>query len=111
MYYLMYMFTAGTFYKLQGRFRVLCQHIFINKNDSKVQYKITTSRTIVGGLLEKIFFTSNIVAYHDLHHRYPAYPYRRLKKMFEKSNPKEEINSYSKTRFNIIKRYYKSLSH
>ena len=109
LFYLIYYLTLGTLSKLQRRFVVLCQHIFIKENNQKVQYEVTISRTIAGSFIETIFFNSDINAYHDLHHSYTMYPYRKLKKMFNESKPKEEINTFSTTRFHIIKKYYNSL--
>ena len=107
MYYLIYYLTLGTLYHLQLRFRVICQHIFLNK-ENKIQYNLTTSRTIKGGLLEKIFFTSDITAYHNLHHDFPQYPFRKLKKltldntiiMGRKTH--ESIGKILKGRINIV---------
>ena len=109
LFYLIYYLTLGTLSKLQRRFVVLCQHIFIKEDNQKVQYEVTTSRTIVGNFVETIFFNSDINGYHDLHHENSMYPYRKLKKMFDESEPKEEINTFSTTRFHIIKKYYNSL--
>jgi len=98
----------GTLYHLQLRFRIICQHIFLNK-ENKIQYDVTTSRTIKGGVLENIFFTSDVTAYHNLHHIFPQYPFRKLKKMtFEKPLSKDK-NIYSTTRYNIIFNYYNNL--
>jgi len=108
-FYLAYYLTLGTLYHLQLRFRIVCQHIFLNKN-GKIQYDLTTSRTIKGGLLEKLFFTSDITAYHDLHHDNPQYPFRKCRKIFH-SNPRiNDKNIFSSTRADIIFNYYNSLS-
>ena len=107
-FYITYYLVLGTLYHLQLRFRIVCQHIFLNK-ENKIQYDHTTSRTIKGGLLEKLFFTSNITAYHDLHHRYPQYPFRKCKSMFLKNSFVEDKNVFSTTRADLIFNYYKSL--
>ena len=108
LFYLIYYLTLGTLYHLQLRFRVICQHIFLN-NENKIQYDVTTSRTIKGGLLEKIFFTSDITAYHNLHHDFPQYPFRKLKKLTLENPNTSDKNIFSKNRTDIIFSYYKSL--
>ena len=108
LYYLIYYLTLGTLYHLQLRFRVICQHIFLNK-ENKIQYDLTTSRTIKGGLLEKIFFTSDITAYHNLHHDFPQYPFRKLKKLTLDNALPNDRNVFSRNRTDIIFSYYKSL--
>jgi len=107
-FYLVYYLTLGSLYHLQLRFRVICQHIFLNK-ENKIQYDVTTSRTIKGGVLENIFFTSDVTAYHNLHHKFPQYPFRKLKRMTFEKPPSEDKNIYSTTRYNIIFNYYNSL--
>ena len=107
-FYITYYLTLGTLYHLQLRFRIVCQHIFLKKKN-KIQYNVTTSRTIKGGLLEKLFFTSDITAYHDLHHRYPQYPFRKCKEMILKKSFSKDKNIFSSTRSNVIFNYYKSL--
>jgi len=107
-YYLIYYFTLGTLYHFQLRFRILGQHVFL-KPGKKINYNISTSRTIKGGLLEKLFFTSDITAYHDLHHRYPHLPYRKCRKLFLENTPTENINIYTTKRSNLIVNFYRSL--
>ena len=107
-FYITYYLTLGTLYHLQLRFRIVCQHIFLGK-ENKIQYDFTTSRTIKGGFLEKLFFTSDITAYHDLHHRYPQYPFRKCKKMNLENSVSKDKNIFSTTRSDIIFNYYKSL--
>jgi len=108
-FYLIYYFGLGTFYHLQLRFRILCQHVFLNKNQ-KINYSKTTSRTIKGGILEKLFFTSDITAFHDVHHDHPQYPFRKCRKTFLEKKPSNDKNIFSKTRSDIILNYYKSLA-
>ena len=107
-FYIAYYLTLGTLYHLQLRFRILGQHIYLKK-DNKIQYDITTSRTIKGGILEKLFFTSDITAYHDLHHLHPQYPFRKCKKMILENPKVDDKNIFSNTRYDIIFNYYKSL--
>ena len=109
LYYLVYYLTLGTLYHLQLRFRIICQHIYLS-DDNKIQYDITTSRTIKGGLLEKLFFTSDITAYHDLHHKSPQYPFRKCRQIFKEKGFINDKNIFSKTRADIVYKYYKSLS-
>ena len=108
-FYITYYLTLGTLYHLQLRFRIICQHIYLNKKN-KIQYNVTTSRTIKGGILEKLFFTSDLTAYHDIHHRYPQYPFRKCKKMILQNSVSKDKNIFSTTRSDIIFNYYKSLS-
>ena len=70
----------------------------------------TTSRTIKGGILEKLFFTSDITAYHDIHHDHPQYPFRKCRKIFLEKKHSNDKNIFSKTRSDIILNYYKSLA-
>ena len=107
-FYLTYFLVAGTLYGLQVRLKVTCQHIFLEKN-KKIQYNRTTSRTIKGGILEKLFFTSDVSAYHALHHDYPMYPFRKCKKIFLQKSIPQDKNIFSTTRSDIIFNYYKSL--
>ena len=110
-YYLIYYFSLGTLYHLQLRLRIIGQHIFLDKNNS-IQYEKTTSRTILGGILEKIFFTSDLTAYHDLHHANPMQPYRKLKKFFMENNMSQTSNEniFTRSRFRLLSNYYKSLN-
>ena len=105
LFYLTYYLTLGTLYHLQLRFRVICQHIHLNI-ENRIQYDLTTSRTIKGGFFEKIFFTSDITAYHNLH---PQYPFRKLKKLTLSNPITNNKNIFSKSRADIIFNYYKSL--
>ena len=109
LYYLIYYFTLGTLYHLQLRFRIICQHIYLTE-DNKIQHDITTSRTIKGGLLEKLFFTSDVTAYHDLHHKSPQYPFRKCREIFKEKGFVNDKNIFSKTRSDIVYKYYKSLA-
>ena len=110
-FYIVYYFSLGTLYHLQLRLRVLGQHLYMENNKS-IQYEKTTSRTIKGNILEKLFFTSDITAYHDLHHLHPYYPYRKLREIFKKDNMSSSNNEniYSTSRFNFMKEFYKSLN-
>ncbi len=107
-FYLVYYITLGTLYHLQLRFRIVCQHVYLNKKN-KIQYDITTSRTIKGGLLEKLFFTSDITAYHNLHHKFPQYPFRKIKELTLNSKLLNDENIFATKRYNIIFNYYRSL--
>ena len=108
-FYITYYLTLGTLYHLQLRFRIVCQHIFLNK-ENKIQFDVTTSRTIKVGILEKLFFTSDLTAYHEIHHRYPQYPFRKCKKMILENPAVADKNIFSTTRSDLIFNYYKSLS-
>ena len=108
-YYLIYYYTLGTLYHLQLRFRILGQHAYLSPNNV-ISYSNSTSRTIKGGLLEKLFFTSDITAYHELHHKYPNLPYRTCKDIFIKQIPKENINTFLKKRSTMIFNFYRSLA-
>ncbi len=111
LFYLIYYFTLGTLYHLQLRLRVLGQHLHLEKN-KPIQFDKTTSRTIKGGILEKMFFTSDITAFHDLHHLHPYYPYRKLREIFNKKQmySNEDENVYTKSRFKFLNNFYKSLN-
>jgi hypothetical protein len=80
-FYIIYYFSLGTLYHLQLRLRVLGKHLYVEKN-KPIQYEKTTSRTIKGNILEKLFFTSNITAYHDLHHLHPILSLQKAKRDF-----------------------------
>ena len=82
------------------------------EKNKPIQYDKTTSRTIKGGILEKMFFTSDITAFHDLHHLHPYYPYRKLREIFNKQQmySNEDENVYTKSRFKFLNNFYKSLN-
>ncbi len=111
LFYLIYYFTLGTLYHLQLRLRVLGQHLYLEK-DKPIQYDKTTSRTIKSGIFEKMFFTSDITAFHDLHHDHPYYPYRKLREIFNKKQmaTNTDKNSYIESRFQFLNNFYKSLN-
>ena len=110
-FYIIYYFSLGTLYHLQLRLRVLGQHLYL-ENNKPIQYEKTTSRTIKGNILEKLFFTSDIAAYHDLHHLHPYYPYRKLREIFKKESmsSNNDENIYSTSRFKFMKKFYESLN-
>ena len=110
-FYLIYYFSLGTLYHLQLRLRVLGQHLYVEKN-KPIQYEKTTSRTIKGNILEKLFFTSDVTAFHDLHHSHPYYPYRKLREIFKKNQMylNKDENVYTTSRLNFLKDFYRSLS-
>ena len=63
-------------------------------------------------ILEKLFFTSDVTAFHDLHHSHPYYPYRKLREIFKKNQMhlNKDENVYTTSRLNFLKDFYRSLS-
>ena len=59
-----------------------------------------------------MFFTSDITAFHDLHHDHPYYPYRKLREIFNKKQmaTNTDKNSYIESRFQFLNNFYKSLN-
>lgn len=110
-FYFIYYFTLSTLYPLQLRMKILCQHVKLDfKSDAKISFATTTSRTIKGGLLEQVFFTSEITAYHELHHRFPNYPYRKLAALHAESNISFDPNIFTANRLLILRRLYRALT-
>jgi len=105
-YYVIYYTTLGTIYPVVNRIRVYGQHIEINKNGIGSLDASTTSRTIKGGIFDKIFFTSDLMAYHNEHHKRSSIPYRGLHKM---CYHKFDIKTFTRSRWPIISSLYKGL--
>ena len=56
------------------------------------------------------FFTSDVTAYHDLHHKNPQYPFRKCREIFKEKGFVNDKNIFSKTRSYIVYKYYTSLA-
>jgi len=105
-YYVIYYTTLGTIYPFVNRIRVYGQHIEIDKNGIGNLESSSTSRSIKGGFFYKLFFTSDLMTYHNEHHKKASIPYRGLRKM---CNHKFEKNTFTRNSWPVIRSLYKGL--
>jgi fatty acid desaturase len=101
---------AGTLlllYPLLNRLRTYGQHVTIGA-DGRAQFVGSpTSRTIDGGLIDRVVWTSARLLYHHEHHRHPHLPYRALRGV---CSPSDDVNRYSTSRWAVLRSIYAGLA-
>ena len=106
--YAIYYLTLLTTYPLLNRFRLYGQHFEFGKNEGDGRLaNSNTSRCVDAGIIDRLFFNSRMMMYHDLHHRYPGVPYRGLIAMQKTAGDK---NVLTKSRLEVIRGVYRSLA-
>ena len=106
MFYFLYLACLITLYPLLNRIRIYGQHLAVLPDNRVTADHTTASRTIDAGLLDRLFFTSDLMMYHNEHHEKPHLPYRALKAI---SKPSDDPNKYMDSRWPLLFRFYRSL--
>jgi len=101
-----YYFCLATLYPLMNRLRTYVQHVTIQPSGSVVFAGSSASRTIDGGVLDRIFHTSRLLMNHHEHHVNPFLPYRALPQLVVQS---DDRNRYSRSRWSILRAIYVGL--
>ena len=89
--YLIYYFTIATFYSVQNRMRIYVQHLQINDDGTCTYNGSTASRSIRGGILSKLFYSSDVMAFHHEHHKWPFLTFRQSRSICKEDG---NINVY-----------------
>jgi fatty acid desaturase len=103
---LLYYFSLVTLYPLLNRLRTYGQHVTIEESGAVVFAGSNTSRTINGGILDRILHTSPLLMNHHEHHLNPHLPYRALRGLVV---PTEDVNRYAKSRWRVLRSMYAGL--
>ncbi len=77
--YVLYYATLITLYRFSHRIRIYGQHLAIAEDDTGSCRNSTVSRTVVGNLIDKLIFATDVMLYHHEHHNRPDLPYRALR--------------------------------
>lgn len=99
--YLIFYASLVCVYPVLSRLRLYGQHLRTNKDGSSVTFQSTTSRTVDGGILDRIFISSKLMQFHNQHHSYPALPFRALETIVDKSE--KDNNKYIKSHWPIFR--------
>jgi len=86
-YWYIYPFYFGvliTIYPIFQTFRAWGQHACVRSDGTAFLTNSTISRSMYGGLVEKLFFNSAVMAYHYEHHKWPGLPFRQLSRIAER---------------------------
>jgi fatty acid desaturase len=102
--YVLYYATLTTLYRLSHRIRIYGQHLTVNPESRGVCDGSTVSRTVVGGLLDKIIFATDVMLYHHEHHNRPELPYRALRVICQR---KHDLNRYVEARRSLWRALWK----
>jgi len=77
--YVLYYATLITLYRFSHRIRIYGQHLIIENDETGTCRDSTVSRTVVGNLIDKLIFATDVMLYHHEHHNRPDLPYRALR--------------------------------
>jgi fatty acid desaturase len=103
---LLYYLSLVSLYPLLNRLRTYGQHVTIEPSGSVVFAGSSASRTIDGGLLDRIIHTSPLLMNHHEHHLNPHLPYRALRHLVE---PTDDRNQYAKSTWGVLRSVYAGL--
>jgi fatty acid desaturase len=77
--YVIYYGTLATVYRLSHRIRIYAQHLNILDDESGTCENSVVSRTVRCNLLSKLIYASDVMLYHNEHHKQPGLPYRAIR--------------------------------
>jgi len=104
--YVVYYGALLTLYPLHNRLRVYGQHATLEPDGHTTVAASRTSRTIDAGFLDRVFWTSPRLLYHQEHHLHPYLPYRALSGLCARS---DDVNRYARRRGPILRDLYRGL--
>jgi len=104
---LLYYAALATLYPLLNRLRTYAQHVTLDSEGRSHFDGSTTSRTIEGGLADRIVNTSPRLMYHHEHHAYPHLPYRALDRLVVRTD--DDVNRYVRSRWRVLRALYRGL--
>jgi fatty acid desaturase len=103
----LYYASLATLYPLFNRLRTYAQHVAIDDLGRSRFEGSETSRTIEGGLLDRVVNTSPRLMYHHEHHAYPHLPYRALERLVVRGD--DDVNRYTRSRWRLLRAVYRGL--
>ena len=89
--YVIYYGTMMTVYRLSHRIRIYAQHLHIPDSGVGTCHDSVVARTVRANWLSKMIFASDVMLYHNEHHKHPELPYRALRKICVR---KPDVNVY-----------------
>lgn len=98
--YVLYYATLVTLYRFSHRIRIYGQHLSIDENGYGSCDNSAVSRTVVGNLIDKLIFATDVMLYHYEHHKRPELPYRALRAICER---KPDQNRYMESRWPTLR--------
>lgn len=104
--YLLYYFTIATFYSVQNRMRIYVQHLQINDDGNCIFRGSTASRSIKGGIFSKLFYSSDVMAFHHEHHKWPSLTFRQARSLCKEN---KNINVYCEKPSIVLKALISSI--
>lgn len=104
---LVYYLSLATLYPLFNRLRTYAQHVTIDEHGHSRFDGSPTSRTIEGGLIDRVVNTSPRLMWHHEHHAYPHLPYRALKDLVVRGE--DDVNRYTRSRWSVLRAVYRGL--
>ncbi len=98
--------TLGAVYPVMNRLRSYGQHVTLCEGGGAIVAGSKTSRTIEGGILDRLLVTSSLLLFHYEHHAHPNLPYRALSSLCARE---ESANRYARRRLPILRGLYRAL--
>lgn len=104
--YVLYYGTLVFVYPLHNRLRVYGQHVTVDEEGRALVVSSGTSRTIDGGFLDRVLWTSPRLLYHFEHHRQPHLPWRAHAGLCAHAG---DENTYTRRRYGVLRDIYLGL--
>lgn len=89
-----------------NRLRSYGQHVTLCEGGGAIVAGSKTSRTIEGGILDRLLVTSSLLLFHHEHHAHPNLPYPALSSLCARE---ESANRYARSRLPILQGLYRAL--